>query len=140
MKADEGASEEERRAAEEDVARKTVDVDYAQYYPLDVPYSSLWPSGGKKGKTDDGKDGQKDGDEARGDREMWELVRKCGEEGKLDALRNGKIYKIKNDGPVNESAERSAHGLKKARADKKQKAKETVVANEDEDSDGGFFE
>ncbi|GAB7339867.1 hypothetical protein MBLNU457_6400t1 [Dothideomycetes sp. NU457] len=131
-------------AKADEVRRKEVDVDYAQYYPLDVAYSSLWPTG-KKGKKDEEETG---GDEAKGDREMWELVKKCGEEGKLDALRNGKVYMAQSEGAVQAAAEKkkTVQAAKDAKASKKQKAEKqkakaaTAPEDEDEESDGGFFE
>jgi len=128
----------------DEVRRKEVDVNYAQYYPLDVAYSSLWPTG-KKAKKDEEEQG---GDEAKGDREMWELVRQCGEEGKLDALRNGKVYRAQSEGAVQAATEnkKAVQAAKDAKASQKQKAekqkakKAAAPEDEDEESDGGFFE
>ena len=140
----EGGDSKEVESRAEEVRRKEVDVNYAQYYPLDVAYSSLWPSAGRKGKKDaeDEENEEKGTDESRGDRDMWELVRKCGEEGKLDALRNGKVFKAQDEVAVQAAAEKkkTVQASKDAKAAKKQKAKKAEAEDEGEESDGGFFE
>lgn len=165
-KAKECEGTEEEGVWKQKVHEGEVDVNYAQYYPLDQVYSALYPTGGKKKKKDqDG--GDQDGDvqmeaeaeakeeERKGDPDMWKVVEKCMEKGKLDALRNGTLFKTvaapKTDDDI---------ALKEKKSDKKKLDKKNGKAGksdhkadknernnkhaneqaEDEDSDGGFFE
>lgn len=136
-----------------------VDVNYAQYYPLDQAYSALYPTKGKKGKkAATGEDGEEAGsgddakqEERQGDPDMWKVVEICMAQGKLDKLRNGKLMKAAASGPKNDDD----LAARERKQDKKQKDKKAAttkaeknksvgedkkVQEEDEDSDGGFFE
>ncbi|KAH0128616.1 hypothetical protein KCU66_g4809, partial [Aureobasidium melanogenum] len=85
------------------------------------------------------------------------VVEKCMEEGKLDALRNGKLLKpapaqLDNDDTIVQKASNAR--AKKEKKDKKDKEKKAAQKpakkvdedqamggqDEDEDSEGGFFE
>jgi hypothetical protein len=73
-----------------------VDVNYAMYYPLMKPYSSLYPrlkreegvteepAGGEQSSLK--REGQVEG--PKGDTDMWKTVERAMKEGTLDALRN----------------------------------------------------
>lgn len=148
----------ERRAKEgeadldEQIHEAKVDLNYSMYHPLDMVYSALWPTKGKKDA-----DGNEIEVEKQGDPDMWLVVEKCMEEGKLDALRNGKLLKsaparLDNDDSIGQKASNAR--AKKEKKDKKdkdrkaaqkpaKKADENQVMGgqeEDEDSEGGFFE
>lgn len=135
---------------EEQLHEAKVDLNYTLYHPLDMAYSALWPTKGKK----DG-DGVEQEVKKQGDPDMWLLVEKCMEEGKLDQLRNGKLLKsapaMRNDDDSMGQDSRSAKKAKKDKKDKKdnkaprsaKKTDEDQVMreqDEDEDSEGGFFE
>lgn len=142
-----------------------VDLNYALYYPLDQPYTPLFPTR-KKPETEQTTDhaaeevSQEAGEiAAQGDGKMWVLVEMCMAEGRLDALRNGKIgmdeagpskspatsipplHKKQRDRPGSVAAtSRSTttadvHGTRRER-----RAAKALQKEEDEDSEGGFFE
>ena len=123
-----GEREAKRRRLDEQVLRAKVDLSYAVYAPLMWKYCALFP------KMEDGEEdaldkGEEDGEEQRnrGDPVMWERVKKAMEEGKqaLEALREG----------VTQSEDGIEHG------DIGKTAFQTSSNKEDDnDSDGGFFE
>ena len=134
---------------EEQLHEAKVDLNYALYHPLDMVYSALWPTKAKKDK-----DGVEQEVEKQGDPDMWLLVEKCMEEGKLDDLRNGKLLKSAPAAPTDDDAiaqRASTKSAQKSKKDKKEK-KTTKPAkkqdedqvmqeqDEDEDSEEGFFE
>lgn len=131
-----------------------VDVNYAIYYPLMKPYSSLYPKS-KNRKADDSEDAEDTGEDSKnstevdgpkGDVEMWRAVEQSMEKGTLDKLRyskdavpaeppkKSKKPKIKNEkkGKMEDKTS-AAHG-------KVIGSKTYAVQDEDEESDGGFFE
>jgi hypothetical protein len=123
-----------------------LDVQYAMYYPLDVPYVALYPSV-KKVEGQEEEDGKVVEVARQGDAVMRALMKKCVAEGKLDALRNGKLDKEGNYKPVEGAAddETKAKDKKKkveGKEDKngKRKAEEMEPEASDDESDGGFFE
>lgn len=155
---------DERKKAVRRAHEAKVDLNYALYFPLELPYSSLWPrnskpgdntQGKEKGQTDDVDDGGSEEpedvvEESVGDREMWTLVEKCMKEGRLDDLRNGKIKthvsaeKESRDRvrdvqvSKNESIQQ---GTKVPAKGKRSSVPKSKPAQEEEDeSDGGFFE
>lgn len=98
-----------------------VDLNYAMYWPLEREYVPLWPRR-KDGEEEEGR---------KGDGEMWRLVESCMREGRLEDLREGRV-----EGCGVEKVVR-----KEEKVEKKEKKREKKVAvEEDEDSDGGFFE
>lgn len=124
------------------VEEAQIEINYAIYYPLDQPYSALFPSK-KKNSADD--EGAADGEEPetamgkeqarQGDETMWELVKKCTKNGSLESLRNGKLTSTqKSPEPFPEAAKtRSKHKSDKNAAHAK-------AEESDGESDGGFFE
>lgn len=154
-KAKETAGDKEKAAWEQKVHECEVDVNYAQYYPLDQPYSALYPTKGKKkrkgadeseeGSGADG-DADKQEEERQGDPDMWKVVEICMQQGKLDKLRNGILMKSasrpKTDDDI-AARERKADKKKDKKATKGEKSikeKQPAAQEDDEDSDGGFFE
>jgi hypothetical protein len=126
---------------DEQLHEAKVDLNYALYHPLDMVYSALWPTKGKKDA-----DGNEEEVEKLGDADMWLLVEKCMEENKLEDLRNGKLLKsapvqLNDDDTIGLKASKTR--AKKDKKDKKaQKPAKTAeqAKEDDEDSEGGFFE
>lgn len=148
--------EEDDGAKREELAREVdeceLDVQYAMFYPLDTAYVALYPSVRKaEGAKEEGEEVKRQGDGA-----MRELVRRCAREGKLDALRNGKLdgegnYKVvagageeEDEGQAFKPNKKQKTEGKAEKKNGKRKAEEMEVDDEKEDSgdesDGGFFE
>ncbi|KAF2477012.1 uncharacterized protein BDR25DRAFT_339082 [Lindgomyces ingoldianus] len=148
------------RSKKTDLLRKIhnteVDINYAQYYPLMKPYSSLYP----KSKRENSKSEELAGEEEagvhrsedveqgpKGDVQMWKAIERAMEEGTLDVLRNSKaglpVIEPKED---NRSKQKEARKYKKknTQAGIMQRMLEDtnveVVDEKDDESDGGFFE
>lgn len=122
-----------------------VDVNYAIYYPLDKPYNSLFP------KDESTEDVQGDSEDSisqdisrkeRGDPVMRQMVKQCMANGTLQDLRNGKL--TSNEARTEDAAIRKASSkLETAKQAKNGKRGPSVVAkdgDDDDESDGGFFE
>ena len=147
MKEVEGDVEErERLAVEADECE--VDVQYAMYYPLEVAYVALYPSVRKgEGKEEEG-DAKAVEVQRQGDAKMRALVKKCAAEGKLDALRNGKLDMEGNHKVVEEvkdedeqpKSKKKAEGRGKEVTGSKRKAETIEPEASGDESDGGFFE
>jgi hypothetical protein len=140
------AAERERLAVEADECE--VDVQYAMYYPLDVAYVALYPSVRKvEGKEEEGGAPVVEV-QRQGDAKMRALVKKCAAEGKLDALRNGKLdmdgnYKVVEevkDEDEKPMSKKKAEGKGKEVTGSKRKAETTEPEASGDESDGGFFE
>lgn len=149
-KVQEADDAQEKAIWEKKVHEAEVDVNYAQYYPLDQAYSALYPTKGKKKARSDDESGGKSGavvdpdaqELRQGDPDMWKVVEICMAQGKLDKLRNGKLMKViaapRNDDDI-AARERKQDKKQDKKASKVQKSK--AEAREDaEESDGGFFE
>ena len=139
------AEERERLALEADECE--LDVQYAMYYPLDVAYVALYPSVRKvEGKEKE--EGAPAEVQRQGDAKMRALLKKCAAEGKLDALRNGKLDKDGNYKAVDEvkDEDEQPKGKKKAESKgkevtgSKRKAETIEPEASGDESDGGFFE
>ncbi|KAK3723440.1 hypothetical protein LTR37_001692 [Vermiconidia calcicola] len=121
-----------------------VDVNYAQYFPLDQHYVSLYP----RKKANAGEEGAEDGvedetaaTERKGDAEMWQRVKQCMSDGTLDALRNGKLMgevDVEREEPP--SARREKKVLGKKNAGKGKSAPQPEPMGSDDETGGGFFE
>ncbi|KAI9703006.1 MAG: 18S rRNA maturation protein [Bogoriella megaspora] len=145
---------EDKTAAQKRVRIAEVDLNYAIYYPLGLPYVSLFPT--KKGQN-----GKIKGDEelteqgVSGDQEMWHLVEGCMTNNTLEDLRNGKLTQERNlksktaEGEL--GVDKEYGGVKKGKLSngggKKSKKKPAGYEDEDlsmdgsdDESDGGFFE
>lgn len=127
---------------QERVHNAEVDVNYAIYYPLMKPYSSLYPKS-KKGKTDDSEDAEDTGEDSKGsaeqdgpkgDVQMWRAVEQAMEDGTLEKLRYSKDS-LPAEPPKKSKKPKTKEG-KKHKAEKKTHG----AAEEEEDSDNGFFE
>lgn len=148
--------EEDDAGRREELAREVdeceLDVQYAMFYPLDTAYVALYPSVRKvEGEMEGGEEVKRQGDGA-----MRELVRRCAREGKLDALRNGKLdgegnYKVvagtEEEGDEEQASKPNKKQKIEGKVEKKngkRKAEEMEVDDEKADSgdesDGGFFE
>lgn len=125
-----------------------VDVNYAQYYPLDRHYVSLFPR--KKTKDDD--TGENDIDayekdeamERKGDSEMWNKVKECMADGTLDALRNGKLITPEETAHTTKPlGQRTIDGLDRRVVGRQKKgsanAEHDTEADEESENEG-FFE
>ncbi|KAK4899682.1 hypothetical protein LTR27_002948 [Elasticomyces elasticus] len=137
-----------------------VDVAYAVYFPLEREYMPLFAR--KKKVEGEGEDDSPEPVEyeRQGDAEMWERVKKCMEDGTLEALRNGKLTgdghalmkEDQADGdqmssvpappvqqPLKKRPKPAAKPVEGNRRERR-KAAEVAKAESEEDSDGGFFE
>ena len=139
------AEERERLALEADECE--LDVQYAMYYPLDVAYVALYPSVRKaEGKEEEG--GAPAEVQRQGDAKMRALLKKCAAEGKLDALRNGKLDKEGNYKVVEEVKDEDEQPKSKKKVEakgkevtgSKRKAETIEPEASGDESDGGFFE
>lgn len=144
---------DKRAELEKRVKDAEVDVDYAQYFPLDQNYVSLFPR-----KQDDGSgegdrdslDGQSPAAERKGDVGMWERVKQCMADGTLDALRNGKMTDVERSEEHAVLMLSSAKGQqRKRRGDVRGHAAKRNASTKspaggrsesDDESEGGFFE
>ncbi|KAK4948284.1 hypothetical protein LTR10_012818 [Elasticomyces elasticus] len=145
-----------------------VDVAYAVYFPLEREYVPLFArklrkvEGEEDVETPEASDGVY---ERQGDGVMWERVRKCMEDGTLEALRNGKLtgdgHAATKEHPAeggqaeeNQMSSVPAHPARQpvkkrpkpapkpieGNRRERRKAAEVAKAESEEDSDGGFFE
>lgn len=146
LKACEGDTEERARL-QQLVKDREVGVNYAEYFPLDQPYISLFP---RKNEDGEGADGSAES-ERKGDDVMWQQVKQCMADGTLQALREGKLRQESSDIDRERSTstakrrDESRHGggnvSKGKAADAKRNTSKTHHDHEDKDeSDGGFFE
>lgn len=152
--------------AEQDTAKKQqleskihnaqVDVNYAIYYPLMKPYSSLYPKS-KKVSPEDRQDGdQEDAEtkganndrdtEPKGDVSMWRTVEKAMEEGTLDALRYRKddmpAPPVRKDKEKKRTKDTEPKERPRVIQGKNRRERRANMAQQDDedDSEGGFFE
>lgn len=154
-KAKDAEGDVEQEIWEEKVHEAQVDLNYTQYFPLDMAYSALFPGKtvkSKKGKevSEEGGEGEENAMEKKGDPDMWKLVEKCMEQRKLDALRNGKLLKgmasRQDDDDMAPAHREKKVAAKSKKADKaRSKDKEGIEKRfqqqeAEEESDGGFFE
>ncbi|KAL9085234.1 MAG: hypothetical protein Q9165_007668 [Trypethelium subeluteriae] len=121
-----------------------IDLDYATYFPLDLPYVSLYPTN----KDNDGKTVQ--GNElikqsVRGDQEIRHMVEECTANNTLENLRSGILTKDRSLAnmtlqkmPSNLGSNDNPAGLQGN--GKKQNVMDEIMTADDADSDGGFFE
>jgi hypothetical protein len=133
-----------------------VDVNYAMYYPLMKPYSSLYPRlKREEGVTEEPADGEQSSlkregqvEGPKGDTDMWKTVERAMKEGTLDALRNSSTTTVseraKDDDRSAEKKQQKQNEKKTPRFNSTPKAlKDSTIPvrqYDDNDSDGGFFE
>jgi hypothetical protein len=152
LKACEGDESERERLGKE-VDDYEVDLNYALFFPLDEHYVSLYPT--RKGKEDGTSATLEVEGKRQGDKAMWELVRKCMDEGKnrLELLKEGTL--TRSSGVEDEDEVDTKPKQKKAKRDKsssrqdssskepapKKSAKEEEDDESSDDGNGsGFFE
>jgi hypothetical protein len=140
-------AEQKRAELQRQIHDAEVAVNYAIYYPLMKPYSALFGRT-KQDKGDTGKEG--DGEEMeeqrqdpknkspKGDPTMWAAVERAMAEGTLDALRNSDDGSAARKIKVTQDSKDKAKEKKKAQS--KQKIQNTTPHEDEEESDGGFFE
>lgn len=131
-----------------------VDVNYAIYYPLLKPYSSLYPRSKRdKNKVEESADdegtvqNEADTEDIKGDPEMWKAIERAMEEGTLDALRNrtstATTLRIKDDErPEKKTRQKPKKGFRSGGMTQVGKEAKPIPQKEDDDdeSDGNFFE
>ena len=127
---DEGKGVDRDRVGRE-IKDVKVDLDYTLYCPLNKKYVSLYP-----------RQREEDQKERRGEKPpMWEVVKKCAEEGTLEDLREGKITGKALDGERNPAKAKSKSQRARSIRGRLGKEKKIVEAGdqEDDDSESGFF-
>ena len=134
--------DDERMRLEQALSDAEVDVNYAQYFPLDQPYVSLFPR--KESGSDDGSEGSGDA-ERKGDDSMWQKVKQCMADGTLDALRNGRLREDEHEeesAPLQSTVKLKKHKVGKVSEPKAngRRAFKGDFEDGDDESDGGFFE
>lgn len=150
-------SKAERAELEKRVQEAEVDVNYAQYYPLDQPYKALFPSKRRKADGSQDREEVENGDaqevkdvERQGDTEMWEKVKQCMADGTLDSLRNGKLTSRQGEDVEKTVLPGGATYTKKKRqkeknvgdvhGNRRERRAAKAQAESDDESEGGFFE
>jgi hypothetical protein len=103
---------------EEMVRDAETDLNYARFFPLHVDYVPLWPTRKGEKEVREVKLGEREGD-----LEMWELVRKCMEDGTLEDLREGRLMGGRGD-----------------ENDQKKKKKKDEDGEDSGEDGAGFFE
>lgn len=121
---------------EKEVQDATIDMNYTIYHPLTEKYQSLFPRQGSAG----GKEtpARKLVTEKPA---MWKVVERCTADGTLEALRDGKLATSIQAGKKKNVPEipRAKRGSESGHAGSKS-VKSAARREQDEDSDGGFFE
>lgn len=152
LRACEGDEAERERLGQE-VDDYEVDLNYALFFPLDDHYVSLYPT--RRGKADGQAAVPEEEGKRQGDKEMWELVKKCMGEGKnrLESLREGRLTQKPGveeadeaeTKPPQNKAKREKSAESKKVGGKEKAVGKAVKENKDNDSSdddngGGFFE
>jgi hypothetical protein len=157
LRAYEGGDEAERTRLGKAVDEAETELNYAQFYPLEKAYVPLFPTKNKKKNEEgEGKEGSGVQDIERvGDPKMWNIVQKCMKEGTLDDLREGRleesgvgVAKRKEDVGTNGKGVKPSQSAKskdskttgKSERDSSVRKPRVEEQDDDEDSDGGFFE
>lgn len=129
-----------------DLARRVedaeVDVNYAQYYPLDMHYIPLFPR--KKDPTLDGEHYAADIEgndpaERKGSPQIWQKVKDCMAEGTLNSLRNGELTQRESSHEMIR-VDRTTTSVRGRVGDPKAGYAKGQVNDDENGSDGGFFE
>lgn len=122
-----------------------VDLNYAMYHPLDEKYQSLYPPGKRHANKEEEELDQKNPQEERASRPtVWHVVEQCMKEGTLVALRDGKLGRTPPKAPASKAVPKLGHhdtSTDKRALGKKDEPKPEILPKDDDDeSDGGFFE
>jgi hypothetical protein len=154
LKKEHAATEDNAQKGElrQKIHHAEVDVNYAIYYPLMKPYSSLYPKS-KNRKTSDSEEAEDTGEDSKngaeidgpkGDVEMWKKVEQAMEDGTLKELRYSKdalpAEPPKKKPKLKESKKSKPEGKANQSQEKATGSKSYAAQDEDEESDGGFFE
>lgn len=144
--------ESQKTQLQQRIHNTEVDVNYAVYYPLMKPYSSLYPKS-KNRKTSDSEEAEDTGEDSKnsaeidgpkGDVNMWRTVEKAMEDGTLEKLRYSKDAVPAEPPKKKPKAKESKKPKPEGKMDKSQEkasgSKSYAAQEEDEESDGGFFE
>lgn len=128
-----------REGLEQRVRDAEVDVKYAVYYPLEVEYVPLFPRK-RKGSEDEDAEGDEVGEvERQGDSVMWETVKRCMEDGTLDALRNGKLSGPEKGGDDDDATMKHTT-TKQPKHSSKAENREEAGESEGDEAGGSFWE
>ncbi len=132
--------------AQSEVHNAEVNLNYTMYHPLDEKYHSLYPPSEGHTAEGDGRSGTEKATNGQAARPLlWAVVEQCMQAGTLIALRDGKLGRTIPDDrvtPVAAMAERRNHAdderpLQEGKGKSKTKP---VQKDEENESDGGFFE
>ncbi|KAH6010377.1 rRNA-processing protein EFG1 [Parastagonospora nodorum] len=140
-----------KTALQQRIHNAEVDVNYAIYYPLMKPYSSLYPKSKNK-KSSDSEEAEDTGEDSKnsaevdgpkGDVNMWKAIEEAMQDGTLEKLRYSKDAVPAE--PPKKSKKPKAKDSKKEKSVSKTShdasaSHNYAVQDQDEDSDGGFFE
>lgn len=110
-----------------------VDLNYALYYPLMRPYSSLYPSAKREAGNEQPER------ETKGDADMWKAVEQAMDAGTLDALRESKPNKPALQ-PKEDAPSKREKGRRHKHRNMLDGTQAAAAGQQDEESDGGFFE
>lgn len=155
MKKEHSAEEDPSKRVElkQRIRNAEVDVNYAIYYPLMKPYSSLYPKT-KESKSADAEDEDSDSkdkgsdtiDGPKGDVDTWRAVEKATEENTLKTLRYSNeslpaaVPKKEKKTFVKPKEPKEHIKVLEGRNRRERRAHGAQLQEAEEDSDGGFFE
>ncbi|KAF2758076.1 hypothetical protein EJ05DRAFT_538320 [Pseudovirgaria hyperparasitica] len=149
---------DETATAQAHVHTCEVDYNYTRFYPFLKAYHALYPRQqgqvvGEGSKPEEGEKMDIDTEakpestitEGKGDREMWAAIEKAMVDGTLEALRDSKVHAPGEMKNTKKSARVEKEGRPTKAKSRIEKAsggrdKANNAREEDEDSDGGFFE
>lgn len=129
-----------------DIHNAEVDLNYALYHPLDEKYQSLYPPESRRINKKEEEPDQKTPPEEKDSRStIWNVVEQCMEEGTLTALRDGKLGRTSRDATASKAVPELRHrdtatDKGALRKEKGRSKPEILPKDEDDESDGGFFE
>ncbi|KAL8948358.1 MAG: hypothetical protein Q9222_005454 [Ikaeria aurantiellina] len=129
----------ERRNLETQIHSAEVDLNYAMYHPLDEKYISLYPN-----QETERADGETGSVATTSKPAMWATVEKSMANGSLQALRDGKLRtsSTASQKPIiaKPDSRHARQNLPKSSKSRDAQAESPVVDEEEDASDGGFFE
>ena len=128
------------------VHKAEVDVNYALYHPLDEKYQSLYPRNNDDGAKIEDTFGNRSARKAGTTRPaIWKVVEDCMTGGTLEALRDGKLRSLLDE-RLQQNMSSKARLMEPSKKTGNQNGKvvspvrKISPAEQDGDSDGGFFE
>ena len=135
----------EYEALQADLHNAEVDVNYTIYHPLDEKYHSLYPRNEPPIAGEEHSDNRGPKQNGTPKPKIWAVVETCMEEGTLEALRNGKLGRELPDVETKPSRPHTArhNGLSEkpnGRDGKSKRRRDALPKQDEEGSDGGFFE